>query len=352
MRDELGLTYGGVGLLLALPAIFGNIVEPPLGLLGDGWNRRALVRAGGVAFLLALLLIPLAGGMALLLVALMLASPASGAFCALSQAVLMDRAPARREQNLARWAFAGSLGVVAGPLVLAGAVALGLGWRAPFLLFAVLTAALLIAVWRLPMPTPAPQATPLRALTTSAAGAWRALRQGTAARWLALLQMSDLMLDVLYSFLGLYFVDVTGVTGAGAALAILVWTGTGLLGDALVIPLLERVDGIRYLRTSALLTIPAFAAFLLVDATFLKLVFLATLGLLNSGWYAILQARLYSALPQQSATVMALGSVFGIAGALLPLAVGLVAQQLGLAVAMWLLLAAPVALLLGLPRQR
>ncbi|MEX1182731.1 MAG: hypothetical protein WEF86_05815 [Gemmatimonadota bacterium] len=146
---------------------------------------------------------------------------------------------------------------------------------------------------------------------------------------------------------GVVFVDVVGATGAGAALAIVVWTGVGLIGDALMVPLLVRVDGTRYLRATAMAVIVAFPAFLIVDGMPAKLVLLGMLGLLGSGWYAILQARLYAALPDSSATVIALGSVFGIAGGLLPLAVGLAANRFGIDVAMWLLVAGPVALLIG-----
>ena len=82
----------------------------------------------------------------------------------------------------------------------------------------------------------------------------RTLRRRDVVRWLTLLQFSDLMLDVLHGFLALYFVDVVGLSGGGAALAILVWTGIGLLGDAAMIPLLERVEGVRYVRASAAAT--------------------------------------------------------------------------------------------------
>jgi MFS transporter, FSR family, fosmidomycin resistance protein len=169
-------------------------------------------------------------------------------------------------------------------------------------------------------------------------------------RWLSLLQLADLMLDVLHGFLALYFVDVVGLSGAEAAFAILVWTGVGLVGDVLLIPLLERVEGTRYLRVSAACVMVVFPAFLLLDGALPKLVLLGALGFLNAGWYSVLAGRLYSALPGQSATAMALGSVFGTVGGLLPLGIGWIAQQLGLASAMWLLLAAPVALLIGLPR--
>lgn len=355
VRDELGLSYAEVGLLLSVPAVFGNIVEPPLGLLGDSWNRRAIVRAGGVAFAVALVLIAFSSGFATLLLALMLISPASGAFVALSQTVLMDLDPARREQNMARWALAGSIGMVAGPIALGATGAVGLGWRAAFGAFAVLTVALLASAWRVPISTPATVQEPnvLRALHRSAVDAVRALRRGAVVRWLTLLQLADLMLDVLHAFLALYFVDVVGASGAGAALAILVWTGVGLIGDVLVVPLLERVDGLRWLRTSAVAALVVFPAFLVVDAMAGKLVLLGSLGLLTSGWYAVLQARLYDEMPDNSATVMALSSLFGIAGGALPLVVGLVAHRAGIDVAMWLLLGAPVALLAGVrPRLR
>jgi len=54
--------------------------------------------------------------------------PASKAFVGLSQATLMDSGPNRHEQNMTRWTFAGSLGVVAGPIALSTAP-LNLGWR-------------------------------------------------------------------------------------------------------------------------------------------------------------------------------------------------------------------------------
>jgi FSR family fosmidomycin resistance protein-like MFS transporter len=350
IRDDLGLSYVQVGVLLSIPHVFGSALEPPLGLLGDGWNRRALVRAGGLAFAGGLALVALSSGFAPLLVALMLLSPASGAFVGLSQAVLMDLAPHRHAQNMARWALAGSIGVVAGPLVLAAAAFTGLGWRSAFGAFGALTVLVLMAVWRMPMPNAAkPGLTLLEGLRASALGALRALRGREVVRWLTLLQFSDLVLDVLHGFLALYFVDVVGARGAGATVAILVWTGVGLAGDALVIPLLERVDGVRYLRWSASLTMVAFPAFLVLDGAGSKLFLLGVLGLLNSGWYSVLQGRLYSALPGQSATAMALGSLFGIAGGLLPLTIGLVAERFGLQAAMWLLTLGPLALLIGLP---
>jgi FSR family fosmidomycin resistance protein-like MFS transporter len=118
IRNDLNLSYTEIGLLLSVPGICGNLIEPVLGILADVWKRRAIILGGGICFTLALLLITAGNSFALLLLAFMLLSPASGAFVALSQAALMDAAPSRREQNMARWELAGSLGNVFGPFAL------------------------------------------------------------------------------------------------------------------------------------------------------------------------------------------------------------------------------------------
>ncbi len=178
-----------------------------------------------------------------------------------------------------------------------------------------------------------------------------ALRRGEVLRWLVLLQFSDLMLDVLLGFLALYFVDVGGTSAAQASMAVAVWTGVGLLGDFLLIRLLDHVDGIRYLRLSAVVELVLFVAFLGLRSFGAKLGVLALLGFFNAGWYSILQARLYATMPGRSGTLLAVYNVFGLVGALLPWALGVIAQRVDLQAAMWLLCLGPVALLVGLPRS-
>jgi FSR family fosmidomycin resistance protein-like MFS transporter len=353
IRTDLGLSYAQVGLLLGLPGVAGNLVEPAIGILGDVWRRHFLILGGGVVFALALSLTALSKSFPVLLISFILFFPASGAFVSLSQATLMDTNPTRHEQNMARWTFAGSAGVVAGPLALGAATTLGLGWRGLFLLFAGLALILLAAAhcsrW----------AGGQRESREAGAGfkagvvdALRALRRGDVLRWLTLLECSDLMGDVLLGFLALYFVDVVGTAPAQAGAAVVVWTGVGLVGDLLLIPLLERVRGLAYLRFSAGVTLALFPAFLLVPGTWVKVVLLGLLGLFNTGWYSILQAQLYSTMPGQSGTVMTVGNVFGLVGALIPLGLGLIAERFDLSVTMWLLTLGPVALLAGIPRNQ
>jgi FSR family fosmidomycin resistance protein-like MFS transporter len=356
VRDDLRLTYVEIGMLISVPGILGSLVDPLLGILGDVWNRRALVLGGGVCFACALLLVGLSGSFLLLLFALTLLSSASGALVGLSQAALMDSAPSRHEQNMARWTFAGSLGNVAGSLALAAALALGSGWRALFMSLALATVAVVALAWRFPFPLPAPSAgrktsegaSMLRHFRSGMRDAWRALKRREVQRWLALLEFADFTWDIMRGFLALYFVDVVGVSETQAALAVIVWTVVGLPGDFLLIPLLERVRGLSYLRLSALCVLVLFPAFLLAPRVETKLVLLGVLGFVNAGWYSILKAQLYSEMRGQSGTVMAVGTASGLVAALLPLVLGRFADRYGLASMMWLLLVGPAAVFVGL----
>ncbi|MBD2014425.1 MFS transporter [Microcoleus sp. FACHB-53] len=351
IRTDLHLSYVQVGLLLTIPNTISSLIEPILGILGDLGQRRQLILGGGIAFAIALLLISLSHHFFGLLAAFVLFYPASGSFVSLSQATLMDMEPTRHEQNMARWTLAGSVGNVIGPLALAGAVALNQSWRSVFLILAVLTVLLLGILWKYPIATLTASSQveqPIQSFNDGIRQAINSLKRRNVLRWLTLLQFSDLMLDVLRGFLALYFVDVVGASNTQASFAITVWLGFGLLGDFLLIPLLERVQGLAYLRFSAMIVLCLYPAFLIVPNLNVKLIILGFLGFLNAGWYSILQGRLYTAMPGQSGTVMTLNNLAGFVGGLAPFVLGWVAQQYGLQPTMWMLLAAPIALLIGL----
>ena len=132
IRSDLHLTYTQIGLLLSLPGILGAFVEPFIGILGDVWKRRLLIVTGGILFTASLAFTSLSTTFYFLLFSFILFFPSSGAFVSLAQANLMDSNPARHEQNMARWTFAGSLGVLSGPLLLGLFLYFGLGWRGPY----------------------------------------------------------------------------------------------------------------------------------------------------------------------------------------------------------------------------
>lgn len=353
IRADLGLTYAQIGILLSVPGLVSSFIEPFLFVLGDIWKRRVIILTGGVLFTLAAVLTATSQNFTWLLLAIMLSHPSSGAYVTLSQSTLIDTDAKRHEQNMARWTFAGSLGVFLGPLALGGLLGLGFSWRAGYWMFAVLSTLVLLAAFRfIPHSGAARADFPApRVFFEGLRSALVSLRDKAVLRWLILLEFSDLMLDVLYGFLALYLVDAVGVTPAAAALAVSIWTGFGLLGDFLLIPLVERVKGLDYLRLSVLLEIMLFPLFLLTSIYWLKLVLLGLLGFFNSGWYAILKAHLFSSLPGKSGTAQALNNVSGLIGSFLPLGIGLAAHNFGIGAAMWILILGPLALWIGLPRN-
>jgi len=354
IRTDLHLTYTQIGLLLSLPGIIAALIEPFLGILGDVWKRRMLIIGGGIFFTLSLVLTAISNSFLPLLISFIIFFPASGAFVGLSQAALMDSAPGRHAQNMARWTFAGSLGNVLGPILLGLFVYFGFGWRGTYALLAVVSALCLIAAFRLVPPDDRSisHLPSFKSVFDGFRSAFSALKRREVWRWLILLEFSDLMMDVFLSFLALYFVDVARTTNAQAGIAVTTWLALGMLTDIIFIRYIDRQpDGMKYLRRTASLELIAFSVFLLVPGFIPKLIAIVFVNIFNTGWYPILKGSLYSALPGQSASIMAIEAVTTPAAKLFPLLVGLLADKFGLGSAIWLLLLGPFALMIGLPRK-
>jgi MFS transporter, FSR family, fosmidomycin resistance protein len=358
IRGDLGLSYGQIGLLESAPLLLGSIMELPLGVLaGRGRRRRRAVLLGGVLFILTLIGAAAARSFAGLLFAFVLFFPASGAFVSLTQSGLMDAHPGRREQHMARWELAGSAGAVAGPVLVIAVLAAGGGWRSAYLALAACAVAAWIGVARNP-PGDSPLTSPssftgaVRRAPPTPPSLFTAVRRPGVARWLVLLQLSDLLLDVFTGFLALYLVAVAHATPAQAALGVAIRLGAGLAGDAVLIRALRHARGLTLLRASAAVTAAVFPAFLLAGGLVPKLLLLGCLSVATAPWYPVLQAELYGSLPDNSGVVVSLSSAAGLLGGAVPLAVGFVAQRFGLAWALAGLAIAPPLLLAGLWRSR
>jgi FSR family fosmidomycin resistance protein-like MFS transporter len=103
IRTTFGLDYAQVGLLLSLPNVMANAVEPFLGILGDVWKRRILILAGGVTYALALLLFAASWDFPVLLLAAVLLAPAASTFVSLSQATRSSRHSCSCPASISRW---------------------------------------------------------------------------------------------------------------------------------------------------------------------------------------------------------------------------------------------------------
>ena len=179
----------------------------------------------------------------------------------------------------------------------------------------------------------------------------RSPSQPRVIRWLVLLQLSDLLLDVLTGFLAIYLVDVVHATPAEAALGVGVRLVAGLAGDITLVRVLERTAGLRVLTASAAAAAVLYPGFLLVPGFWPKLAILAALSIATAPWYPVLQASLYGSLPGRSGVAVTLSSAAGLAGGAGPLAVGFLAERFGLAWALAGLALAPAGLLIGMRRR-
>ena len=290
-----------------MPLLVGGFLELPLGVLaGQGRRRRRVILGGGVIFVLTLLGVASARSFTVLLCAFVAFYPASGAFVSLTQAEIMDAWPDRQAQVMARWELAGSTGAVAGPLLLTAVLAAGGGWRVGYLVLAGLAALVWLGSYlRGPADSTVSRPTagqgaedrpwPVRAREVAAA-----LRDWGTLRWLLLIEVADLLVDVFTVFLALYLVDVAHLAPAVAALAVAIRLGAALAGDAALVVILDRAGDLAVLRASAAAAGLLYPGFLLVPGIVPKLVILAALSAATAPWYPVLQARLYGSLPGRS----------------------------------------------------
>jgi MFS transporter, FSR family, fosmidomycin resistance protein len=326
-------------------------------LAGQGRRRRLVILGGGIVFVFTLLAVASARSFAVLLAAFVAFYPASGAFVSLTQAEIMDAWPGRQAQLMARWDLAGATGAVAGPLLLTAVLASAGSWRAGYLVLAGISALIWLGALLRGRPRPDSRAAAeeeaeadeaeQRPWTARVAEIGAALRDWGTLRWLLLIEVADLLVDVFTGFLALYLVDVAHLTPEVAALAIAVRLGAALAGDGALIVILERVSDLTVLRVSAAAAALLYPTFLLVPGVVPKLAVLAVLSAATAPWYPLLQARLYGSLPGRSSVAVTLSSAAGLAGGLGPLAVGLVAQSFGLSWALAGLVLVPVAVLLA-----
>lgn len=347
LRDDFALTYTQVGLLFTLPGLVAVITEPLIGLLGDTRHRRLLVMGGIGATAAGLAIFGAAQSYGVVLAALCVMFPASGAYVNLAQATLIDRDATRAEQTMARWTLLGEIGVTIAPLIATIIFALGHSWRGAYFTLAVIAGAFAIVLisQRFDQHTGADSAaTSLRSLVRSLLGA---LRHRALLKWIVLAELADFMLDKLLEVTGLYFRDVAGVSLAGASAAVAVSTIAGLIGSLVIVPLLDRVGGLRVVRQSAVVVLIAYVAFLIVPSVEVKYALIALISFSTASWFAVLRAKAFEVLPGQSGLVVAVTSLANVSSLFVPVLLGGLADALGLPVAMALLLIGPVALIYG-----
>lgn len=362
-RDRFHMTYAQVGLLFTIGAVAALIIEPVINLVSDRVSKRVPILGGMICLVFAFALAGLTSNYVLLVLAVALANPAIGAAVGLAQAALVEQRPHTATRMLARWTLLSSVGDLLSPLVVAATAAAGGGWTALALIGA--ASWFLAAGAMLPLPFPQPAIMAERAEEPPEQSHWQdlrraigaALRDWTLLRWTGILFMATMVDEIFLGFTGLLLRDRlhTPIAEVSLTLALGMIGGmVGLFGLEWVLarrPNQQQV-GVRLLSWLALLSLAGIVGLLFAQSLWLAALALFAIGLGTTSWYPIARAATYDRLPGRAGLARAITGLVMPLELLLPAVVGLLAERLGLVVALGFLGIAPLGVLLLLPRVR
>jgi len=353
IQRAFGLTHASTTLVIfVVPAIVGFVVEPIVFLYSDRHPRKWFVAGGLGVMAAAAFSAALAPNAATLAGAIACWYVAAGAAAALSQATLVDRAPEHRARTMTRWTLLASVGDLLAPIAVGGLAALGLSWRANFVLVGIA-----LAIWCVataanrfpethaatgdePAAPPAPPAPPL----------WRALREALRDRilvlWLLGIALCDLLDEILVVFASLHVrIELGASPGWQSAILAGLVIG-GIAGLTVLDRLLARITETTLLVACGLLCTVAYVAWLAAPSLLASALLIVPVGATSATLYPLASARAYARCPGRSGVVLAGGHLFTPLGLALPWILGVVADRAGTLTALALLLVQPLGLAL------
>jgi predicted MFS family arabinose efflux permease len=351
IRQSLGQSYAGAGLLLTSLAA-GGLAGNAFAVAADFVDRRWLAAGGAAVYGLCLFACVGGQSLAVLVVAAFCWGAASDAFTHGCEVALVDLYRDELPPVMGRVNAYGAVGDILGPLTLAGAAALGLPWRAVFLLGGAMM--LLYALWLAWRPLPLPGTRPAPGAPAPAPGPpaspLRAILDVARDRRILVLALVDGLFGVLDEpFLGFIIASFQGVQDVHPALPTAVATatvGAGLAGFLAVPAFTRRAPGDRLLLPLAALLALATGAFALLPWLPLRILAGPLFGFVGAVFFAVLQATYLGLRPGQAGTSQAVVSTVGLLGLGFPTLAGAVSDAGGLTAGLALYAAAPLAILL------
>ena len=351
IQRTFGLSHASTTLVIfVVPAIVGLVVDPIVFLASDRHPRTWFV-AGGLGVMAAAAfsaaLAPSAGALA---AAIACWYVAAGASAAVAQATLVDRAPEDRARTMTRWTLLGTIGDLLAPLALGGLAALGLSWRANFVLvggaLAIWCAA--TAASRFPESHAAHAGHAAQADGEAAPPLWRALREALRDRvlvlWLLGIALCDLLDEILVVFASLHVRIELGASPAWQSAILAGLVIGGIAGLVVLDRLLARVTETTLLIACGLVCTVAYVAWLAAPSLLASALLIVPVGATSATLYPLASARAYARCPGRSGIVLAGGHLFTPLGLALPWLLGLVADRAGTLAALALLLVQPLGL--------
>ncbi len=334
------------GLSLAAftaPQLLALLVDGPLLARASRYGRAPMIALGLLGMAVSVLAAGLAPSLWVFALAFALFSPASGLACGLAQAALLDARPDEREEGMTDWALAGTFGDLAAPLVIAASTLSFGSFRAAWVLVGIALAVLAAFVARLPL-----GAAPFAERGEEMASLRRALGDRPLVRWVLAAALCALLDETFTALAALFLSERFPHVLLAVPVGLAACTLGGVLGLVLLRRLLTTRSPRVLLALSSAGSVAAYVFWLASGSFVLATVWLFAIGVLVSFQYPLAQAQAYRAAGDRSGLVAALSPIGNALDLVSPLVVGLVADRLGLAVALACLLAQPVGLLFAL----
>jgi MFS family permease len=363
IRDHFGLGDAAALGLVALTTIAVLLLEIPLSFYCDRANRVRIATVGASAWALFSVGTGLAVSVVLLVLARIGAGMGRAVVTPTHSSLLSDwYEPRSRVKVFAVHRLANSLGQIVGPLA-AGIIAYFLGWRSPFLLFAIPTAVVVLLALRLREPVRGAHERRAAGADEAAAaleerpeGVWATMRVlgriPTFRRiWLAVPFLAIALFGVP-NLLSLVYEDVFGLNSAARGAITAAIEPLQIIGVVVSLPYVARVAATRpqfLLRfvafvgilDGALLALLAYAPNVAVAVAVHALV-AATIGTLAPAFFAMISL----VAPPRVRAAFSTMSVFAIPGIAIVLPViGAVSDAVGIQASMMLMV--PVSVIAG-----
>jgi predicted MFS family arabinose efflux permease len=341
IRRDVDLAYVQAGVLLMLYSGIG-LLTTPLGVVVDRVNRRVLAAIGGAGYGGGLCLFAAAGDFWVIFAAVCLMGTAGDLLVDAAEVSLVEIAGDNVEPALARANLLGALGDLAGPLLLAGALWSGLGWRAAFWVAGAAMIAYGLTLATRPLPKPVRQEEETSALTALLTVA-RDRRVIVAGLLVAIIVAFD---DTFIGFALAYLMTDMNQTVATVA------TGAGMAGGVAGAMWASRTNGRRVsLRTCAWVLAAGVFLLVLVPTVVTAALAMAAVGAaVNLAWI-ILQARYMTLRPGEVGTTSAVAEAVSQVGVVTPLVIGVLADRAGMTAAMSLYLVIAVVFVVSTRRD-
>jgi MFS family permease len=334
-------------VIMLVPGLVGLCLEPPLFLLADRWPRRWFITGGFAGMVASMVLAALAPGPITFAIAISLYGIASGAAVGLAQATLVDANPTRRAAVVTRWTLLAALGDGAAPALLVLVGALGLTWRAGYLVLAGVIAAWAVVIALRPLPVgfaahaAAAEGAPAQKLWPTLVAA---IRNRKLVAWLFALVLCDLLDEILVVLASLHLRDNLGAGPEWRTIVLGALVLGSVIGLVAVERLLVRVAATRLLAWTAFSCAVTYAVWLAAPTPFTSAILMVPVGVTSAPLYPLTAAQAYAANPGKSGAVLAIGHLFTPLALALPWLLGAVADHRGLPLALALLAVQPIGL--------